>query len=84
MIKRNAKTIIILIIFIGLWLLKIVYWLNKTIEFFGLIMFLFLAIIGLIIFFISLSSDIKQFRKDKKPVSLLPSVIGVVFILLVS
>lgn len=64
--------------------IKIVYRLNKTIEFFGLIMFLFLAIIGLIIFFISLSSDIKQFRKDKKPVSLRPSVIGVVFILIVS
>lgn len=78
---KNWKYILRLIgiLTIGLLLVKITYQFKYSTFVFDFIVFGILSIIGLIFLIWSLFTDLKQFRTDKKLLSLIPLGLGIVF-----
>lgn len=78
---KNWKYIIRLIgiLAIGILLLKMTYQFKYSTFMFDLIIFGALSIIGLIFLIWSLLTDLKQFRAERKILSLIPLGLGIVF-----
>jgi hypothetical protein len=78
---KNWKYIfrLIGILTIGLLLVKMTFQFKYSTFMFDLIIFGILSVIGLIFFIWSLFTDLKQFRNEKKILSLIPLGVGIAF-----